>query len=120
MSRWVHNNSQELIRAALGEWFGLGREYIEVLHILYEAAGDWISAEDMRSRISSHRRLSKQAVYERISVLRSAVDAESIDSGGQLDPSGYRLTEIGFDECRRALGSMAAVLQWRSVGEEPQ
>jgi hypothetical protein len=103
MTRWVHGVSKEILRAAFGEYLGLGDENIDVLVVLYSLPGVWVKAKRLQRLLDSHRPPKRQAVYERIRVLREAMEVESIESGGQLDDAGYRLTEIGFDECRKAL-----------------
>lgn len=103
MTRWVHGVSKEILRAAFGEYLGLGDENIDVLVVLYSLPGEWVKAKRLQRLLDSHRPPRRQAVYERIRVLREAMECESIDSGGQLDDAGYRLTEVGLEECRRAL-----------------
>jgi len=110
MTRWVHGVSREILRAAFGEYLGLGDEHVDILIVLYGLPGEWVKAKRMQRLLDSHRPPKRQAVYERIRILREAMEVESVESGGQLDDAGYRLTEVGFDECRKALRLMADAL----------
>lgn len=110
MTRWIHGISRELLRAAFGEYFGVAVEHADILIILFERPGEPVTTRKMQALINSHRPPKRSVVYERIRVLREILEAESLDSGGQLDDTGYWLTEVGYDECRKALRQMAEVM----------
>jgi len=110
MTRWIHGISKELLRAAFCEYFGVSVEHADILILLYERPNERITTRKMKALLNSHRPPTRQAVYERVRVLREIMEPESLDSGGQLDDIGYTLTDIGTEECRLALRSMASVL----------
>jgi hypothetical protein len=118
-TRWFHGLSKELLRASFAEYFGLAPEYVEILIVLYERPYEAIPMRKLRYLLDTHRPPKHQAVYERISVLRQVMEPESLDSGGQLNNEGYRLTDIGYAECRNALEHMADVLL-RHCRESPR
>ncbi|WP_395443590.1 hypothetical protein [Caulobacter sp. UC70_42] len=74
--------------------------------ILFDRAGEPISARDLCKQVSTHRPLQMQALYERIRVLREAMDTEALDS----DQGCYFLTDVGMAECHRALAEMAKAM----------
>lgn len=74
--------------------------------ILFDRAGTPISARDLCKTVSTHRPLNTQALYERIRVLREAMDTEALDS----DRGSYFLTDVGMAECHRALAEMAKAM----------
>lgn len=110
MTRWFHGISRDLLRAAFSEYFGLSRVYIDVIVLLYERPYESVPIKKLSYLLNSHRPPSAGVIHERIRVLREVMDAESIDSGGRLNPEGYRLTELGYRECQVALGHMAEIL----------
>jgi hypothetical protein len=110
VARWIHGISHHLLRAAFCEYFGVGGEHADVLCVLYGRPGEYVPMRKMRTLLNAHRPPNRQAVYERVRVLREIMEPESLISGGQLDDLGYALSEIGFDECQKALSAMAEVL----------
>lgn len=110
MTRWVHGISKELLRAAFSDYFGVAHEHADILILLWERPSERVTTRKMQVLLNSHRPPKRSVIYERIRVLREIMEAESLDSGGQLDDAGYSLTEVGVDECRKALRSMAEVL----------
>lgn len=110
MTRWFHGISRDLLRASFSEYFGVDAEYVEILVVLYGRPHESVPTKKLRVLLNSHRPPTAGAVYERVRVLREVMEPESIDSGGQLDPTGYSLTEVGYAECRKALLHMAEVL----------
>lgn len=110
MTRWIHGISRELLRAAFSEYFGVAIEHADILILLYERPNEQIKTSKMCVLLNSHRPPRRGTVHERIRVLREIMEPESLDSGGQLDDAGYSLTEIGVEECRKALRQMAEVL----------
>jgi hypothetical protein len=110
MTRWVHGVSKDILRAAFREYFGVSDEHASVLVVLYCHPGEWLKVRKLQVQLDSHRPPNRQAVYERIRVLREAMEPESISSGGQLDATGYALTGIGYRECDLALRAMAEAL----------
>jgi len=110
VTRWIHGISKEMLRAAFCEYFGVSVEHSDILILLYERPDERVTTRKMQALLNSHRPPNRQAVYERVRVLREIMGTESLDSGGQLDDTGYALTEAGFDECRQALRVMATAL----------
>lgn len=110
VTRWTHGVSKDVLNAAFREYFAISQEHAAVLVVLYTRPGEWTKAGRMQVLLDSHRPPSRQVVYERIRVLREAMDSESISSGGQLNDTGYALTGPGFRECDRALRAMAEAL----------
>ena len=111
MSRWIGGVSRQVLRAAFAEYFGVSDEHCEVLVVLYGRPNEWTTVPRLQVLINSHRPPKRQAIYERIRVLRDVMEAESIESGGQGHDTGYRLSEVGFVECRQALLTMADALR---------
>lgn len=110
MTRWIHGISRELLRAAFGDYFGVATEHADILVLLYERPGERVTTRKLGILLNSHRPPKHGAIHERIRFLREVMEAESLDSGGQLNPEGYQLTEVGLDECRRALRLMAEAM----------
>lgn len=110
MTRWVHGISKGVLTAAFGEYFGVSEEHIDILVVLYARPGEWTQLQRLQILIDSHRPPKRQAVYERIRVLREAMEPESLLSGGQLDDQGYALSEVGYAECAKALRALVEVL----------
>lgn len=117
MSRWFHGISRDLLKAAFSEYFGLAHEYIDIVVILYERPYESMPIKKLRYLLNSHRPPTAGVIHERIRVLREVMEAESIDSGGRLNPEGYRLSEVGYDECKVALKHMADVLAAHTSAE---
>lgn len=88
----------------------------EVLVILFDRGGDPITARDLCRTVSTHRPLNTQALYERIRVLREAMDTEALDS----DQGSYFLTDVGMAECHRALAEMAKAMTGESIASTAQ
>lgn len=110
MTRWVHGVSRDVLRAAFREYFGVSAEHIEILVVLYSRPGEWTPLKRLQVLLDSHRPPKRQAVYERVRVLREAMEPESLLSGGQLSDEGYALSEVGFAECAQALKALVEVL----------
>lgn len=110
MTRIIHGISRELLRAAFCDYFGVAEEHADILVLLYERPGDPLPTRDLSRLLNSHRPPARGAIHERIRFLREIMEAESLDSGGQLDDRGYYLTEVGVGECRKALQEMAEAL----------
>lgn len=110
MTRWVHGISREVLRATFGEYFGVSSEHADVLVVLYGRPGEWVKTRQLQVLLDNHRPPTRQAVYERIRVLREAMEPESLSSGGQLETTGYALTSVGYQECDKALRAMAEAL----------
>lgn len=110
MTRWIHGISFEMLRAAFCEYFGVSGEHADVLIVLFERAPDRVGVRELQTLLSSHRPPRRSFIYERVRVLREIMEAEALDSGGQLDAAGYALTEIGVEECRKALKAAADAL----------
>lgn len=86
--------------------------------LLFDKAGEPMAARDLCKAISTHRPLNTQALYERIRVLREAMDTEALDS----DQGHYFLTDVGMAECHRALAEMAKAMtgESRAVTHQPR
>jgi hypothetical protein len=110
MTRWVHGVSRDILRAAFREYFGVSEEHIDILVVLYGRPGEWTQLRRLQVLLDSHRPPKRQAVYERVRVLREAMESESLLSGGQLDDQGYALSEVGFSECAKALRALVDAL----------
>ncbi len=111
-ARFINGCPINLHRAAFEGYLGLGPGSSEVLVILFDKAGDPISARDLCKAVSTHRPINTQALYERIRVLREAMDTEALDS----EKGSYFLTDVGMAECHRALAEMAKAM---TGGAEP-
>lgn len=110
MTRWIHGISRELLRAAFSDYFGVATEHADILMLLYERPSERVTTRKMGILLNSHRPPKRGTIHERVRVLREIMEPESLDSGGQLNAEGYTLTEIGMDECRKALRQMAEVM----------
>lgn len=110
MTRWIHGISRELLRAAFCEYFGVSEEHADIVIILFERPGEPVTTRKMQALLNTHRPPKRQVVYERVRVLREIMEPESLDSGGQLDDTGYSLTEVGYAECQKALKATAEVM----------
>jgi hypothetical protein len=110
MTRWVHGISPEILRAAFREYFGVANEHAEILVALYARPNEWTPMKRLQVLLNSHRPPKRQTVYERVRVLREAMEPESMLSGGQLDDTGYALSELGFAECTKALRALVEAL----------
>lgn len=111
--RWLSGGlTRDMARISFRDYLGVGDEVADVLVLLYEAGGEPVQARALCMAINSHRPLKIGALYERISVLREAMDTEAVDSANGC----YWLSEIGMEECRRAMRDTASALT-RSVIE---
>jgi hypothetical protein len=89
---------------ALAHWFGLTRTQGRVLARLYQADGEVVTFEEVGELLRSPL---MGAVSQTVSVIRASLDVEGLD---RVQGQGYRLTEIGLDECSAALKTLAAEL----------
>lgn len=110
MTRWVAGLSKDVLNATFREYFGISTEHADVLVILYTRPGEWVKTRQLQVLLDNHRPPKAQAVYERIRVLRTIMDPESLSSGGQLAETGYALTSVGYRECDKALRAMAEAM----------
>lgn len=110
MTRWIHGLSRELLRAVFGEYFGVSADHADIICVLFGRPQEYVPVRRLKHLISSHRPPNNQALYERIRVLREIMEPESLISGGQLSDLGYALSEVGFQECQKALAALADVL----------
>lgn len=94
MSRATEAETTHAIQCAFCSWFGIQPKEAAVLSALWQAQGQTLGLTDMAS--PGH-------VYVIISKLRAALPTEAIDTA-----NGYRLTEIGMNEC---VGAVVAQLQ---------
>lgn len=106
-TRWVRGVSRDMLRTLFRDWFGVQDNQADVLVTLYEAEGRALNRRALCLAVNRHRPLSMGALHERIRVLRSAMEVEAIDFD---EAEGYRLSEIGLDECAKALREMSAAL----------
>jgi hypothetical protein len=112
----VHGVSKGILREAFREYFGLSEEHVDILVVLYRRPNEWVKIKALQVLLNSHRPPKRQAIYERVRVLRDVMEAESLLSGGQLDDQGYALSEVGYRECEAALRVIADAL----VRERPE
>jgi hypothetical protein len=110
MTRWVHGIHRDILRAAFREYFGVSEEHVDILVVLYGRPGEWTPLKRLQVLLDSHRPPKRQAIYERVRVLREAMEPESLLSGGQLSDEGYGLSEVGYAECAKALRALVEVL----------
>jgi hypothetical protein len=94
-------------RVALKHHFGLTVGQSAILALLYEAKGDWVQTHHLSGseRVNANAVMIrivnlKKAMMTAVCRLRQALDCEAIDS---KPGCGYRLTEIGMDECKAAI-----------------
>jgi hypothetical protein len=106
-TRWVRGISRDMMRTLFRDWFGVQDNQADVLVTLYQAGGQALHRRALCLAINQHRPPTMGALHERIRVLRSAMETESIDFD---EETGYRLSEIGLEECRKAVQQMGRVL----------
>jgi DNA-binding response OmpR family regulator len=95
---------QAALRAAFEHFFGLTDNQSTLLCLLFNAqAGHFLSTEQLAVLQSGRR----DTVMQRICRLRAAMDCEAIDS---VQGAGYRLTDLGRVECRKAIDAMVGSL----------
>lgn len=86
-------------RAAFQHYFGISPAQAGVLVLLFNARGSFLTTAQLAVLEST----DGDAIMVRINRLREAMATEAVDSArGQ----GYRLTDIGLDECRSAMDAM--------------
>ena len=91
-------------RLAFREWFGLTPAGAEILAVLYGAQGETVAPDELARQAG----VSPRSVGFHLFAVRQALDCEGLDHApGQ----GYRLSEIGLDECRAALLTLAEELR---------
>jgi hypothetical protein len=91
-------------RLVFREWFGLTPASAEILAVLYGAGGETVAPEDLARRAG----VSPRAIGFHLFAVRQALECEGLDHApGQ----GYRLSEIGLDECRAAIRTLAEELR---------
>jgi len=89
---------------AFREWFGLTPAAAEILAVLYAAKGRTVAPEALAREAG----VSPRAIGFHLFSVRQALDCEGLDH----EPScGYRLSEIGIEECRAALRTLAEELR---------
>ena len=91
-------------RLAFREWFGLTPAAAEVLSVLYGAAGETLAPDALAQQAG----VSPRSVGFHLFAVRQALDCEGLD---HQPGEGYRLSEIGLDECRAALLTLAEELR---------
>lgn len=105
--RWSsHGVRRDLLKAAFSEWFGIEGGVCDVLVALFDLDGEQAAWQALAIATDSHRPPTQGAMWERIRILRKAMDCEAID----CDAGSYSLTEIGMSECRRALAELGTQL----------
>lgn len=90
-------------RAAFEHWFGIWPTVADVLIMLLNARGEYITP----AVIAGENGVNINAVITRIYRLRQAMNTEAID---QELGRGYRLTEVGIGEASLALVMMRGSL----------
>ena len=91
-------------RLAFREWFGLTPAGAELLAVLYGAGGETLAPEDLARQAG----VSPRAIGFHLFAVRQALDCEGLD---HVPGQGYRLSEIGLDECRGAIRTLADELR---------
>jgi DNA-binding response OmpR family regulator len=90
-------------RTAFEHWFGVSYAQGQVLALLFQAGGAFLST----AQIAVMEGSTHENVMVRINRLRQAMEAEAIDT---VRGDGYRLTEVGLAECRQAIAEFAQSL----------
>ncbi len=91
-------------RLAFREWFGLTPAGAEILAVLYGAKGATLSPDELARKAG----VSPRSIGFHLFAVRQALECESLD---HLPGHGYRLSEIGLDECRAAVRTLAEELR---------
>ncbi len=91
-------------RLAFREWFGLTPAGAEILAVLYGGKGEPIAPEVLAREAG----VSPRAVGFHLFAVRQALECEGLD---HVPGHGYRLSEVGLDECRAALLTLAEELR---------
>ena len=89
---------------AFREWFGLTPAGSEILAVLYAAKGEAIAPEELARQAG----VSPRAIGFHLFAVRQALECEGLD---HLPGHGYRLSEVGLEECRAAIRTLAAELR---------
>lgn len=105
--RWIRGISRDMLRTSFRDWFGIQDNQADVLVILYEQNGASLNRRALCLAVNRHRPLSMGALHERIRALRAAMEVEAIDFD---ETTGYCLSEIGLEECQKAVRQMAQAL----------
>ena len=85
-------------------WFGISPSQARLLVLLLRAEGRVVPPAEL----SQAAGVTRHAVRTHLSQLREAMDPEALDCERG---HGYRLSQIGLDECRQALAAMAAEMR---------
>ena len=96
--------SQSCRRLAFREWFGLTPAAAEILAVLYAAKGEAIAPEELARQAG----VSPRAIGFHLFAVRQALECEGLD---HLPGHGYRLSEVGLEECRAAIRTLAEELR---------
>jgi DNA-binding CsgD family transcriptional regulator len=91
-------------RLAFREWFGLTPAGAEILAVLYGARGTTVAPEELARKAG----VSPRAIGFHLVGVRQALECEGLD---HVPGHGYRLSEIGLDECRAAVRTLAEELR---------
>lgn len=103
-ARWSnHGVRRDLLKAAFSDWFGIESGVCDVLVALFDLNGTPTPWQALAVATDSHRPPTQGAMWERIRILRRAMDCEAID----CDAGAYSLTEVGLGECKKALSELA-------------
>ena len=89
---------------AFREWFGLTPAAAEVLAVLYGAGGETLAPDALAQQAG----VSPRSVGFHLFAVRQALDCEGLD---HVPGQGYRLSEIGLDECRASMLTLAEELR---------
>ncbi len=92
------------VRLAFQDWFGLTRAAAEVLAALYDAQGEALPGPEL-ARVAG---VSPGAVGFHLVFIRRALECEGLD---HAPGRGYRLSEIGLQECREVLHALGEELR---------
>lgn len=91
-------------RLAFREWFGLTPAASELLAVLYGARGETVTPDELARQAG----VSPRAIGFHLFAVRQALECEGLD---HVPGHGYRLSEVGLDECRQALRTLAEELR---------
>ncbi len=96
--------SAPAFRMAFREWFGLSPRAAEVLTELFIAQGQSRTSDQLAHAAG----VATAALRYHMTLIRAVLDCEGLD---HAPGEGYRLTDIGLDECRAALRTVAEELK---------
>jgi hypothetical protein len=91
-------------KLAFREWFGLTPAGAEILAVLYGARGATVAPE----MLAREAGVSPRAIGFHLFAVRQSLECEGLD---HVPGHGYRLSEVGLEECRSAIRTLAEELR---------